>query len=178
MSHACALVVTTHDDEPHAAVEKAMAPHQERDDGDRLVGTWDWWQIGGRYTGMFTDYDPTQDRANMEQCDLCGGTGDRAEWRGEPPEGQHPDGCNGCQGKGVRVKWPTQWIDYEGDVTTARAALESDFGCFALVMDGEFTERRAWNGEEFVEHSDFDGFVREKLTEAGDARVIVVDYHS
>lgn len=179
--HACAWVVTTEDGSAHDVVERAMEPHRENYDVDPVTGTWDWWQLGGRYTGSFTAYDPTKDPANMEACDLCGGTGDRAKYRNEPP--LHPDmkSCNGCAGMGVRVKWPTQWLDYEGDVTTPAQALASGAKCFALVMDGEFTERRPYDRvkEELVEHPDFDGFVERRLREAPeDARVIVVDYHS
>jgi hypothetical protein len=43
-------------------------------------GKWDWWQIGGRWTGALTqDYDPTKDIENQEWCDLCGGTGNRPD---------------------------------------------------------------------------------------------------
>lgn len=37
---------------------------------------WDWWQVGGRWTGMMDpEYDPQTDPNNIEKCDLCGGTG-------------------------------------------------------------------------------------------------------
>lgn len=41
---------------------------------------WDWWTVGGRWTGLFSDYDPTKDPANLEVCTLCCGTGDRDDW--------------------------------------------------------------------------------------------------
>jgi hypothetical protein len=55
---------------------------------------WDWWQIGGRYTGRLSDgYDPEKDERNLE-------------WR-----------RNHQTGKDERVpKWPTSWVKFEGDI--------------------------------------------------------------
>lgn len=60
---------------------------------------WDWWQIGGRYTGKFVpNYDPETDKANQEVCWLCRGTGKR-------PDMVVANGCNGCSGSGIATKW-------------------------------------------------------------------------
>jgi len=65
---------------------------------------WDWWQVGGRYSGKFSPgYDPETDPNHQETCWLCRGTGKRIDMVVE-------NGCNGCQGKGISTKWPTQWI--------------------------------------------------------------------
>lgn len=70
---------------------------------------WDWWQIGGRYTGQMTPgYDPEKDPLNQEQCTLCHGTGKRADM-------EVANGCNGCRGKGISTKWPTSWAEHAGD---------------------------------------------------------------
>lgn len=67
---------------------------------------WDWYSIGGRYSGKFElGYDPEKDPANIETCDLCGGTGIRNDSVVQNKE------CNGCHGKGRRAKWPTQWVN-------------------------------------------------------------------
>lgn len=64
---------------------------------------WDWWQVGGRYTGLLTpDYDPETDPVNQEKCFLCGGTGKRLDMQVE-------NGCNGCRGTGRKTKWPSEW---------------------------------------------------------------------
>lgn len=64
---------------------------------------WDWWQIGGRWTGMLAiSYDPSEDPENKERCFLCGGTGKREDM-------ECVSGCNGCKGTGISIKWPTQW---------------------------------------------------------------------
>lgn len=42
---------------------------------------WDWWQIGGRWTGALDgDYDPCQDIENQEWCKVCDGTGNRTDF--------------------------------------------------------------------------------------------------
>jgi hypothetical protein len=113
MSHASVLVVV---DGPRDLVEdqvnEQMAPFQEEswfENGSR----WDWFQIGGRYTGKLSDYDPETDPENQQVCDLCHGTGKRLGMECE-------NGCNGCQGKGVHTKWPTQWRHYDGDIQQVR----------------------------------------------------------
>lgn len=70
---------------------------------------WDWWQVGGRWTGMLNPvYDPESDPNNSEICFLCKGTGKRPDMKIE-------NGCNGCEGTGIRTKWPTQWAKFSGD---------------------------------------------------------------
>ena len=70
----------------------------------------DWWQIGGRWSGFFdTGYDPEKDPANQEVCNLCDGTGTRPDGieRFGEEWAKWCNGCNGCQGTGVKTKWPT-----------------------------------------------------------------------
>jgi hypothetical protein len=70
---------------------------------------WDWWTVGGRWTGMLIpNYDPEKDPANKETCSLCNGTGTRTDMVCQ-------NGCNGCGGTGIKVKWPTQWAKV-GDI--------------------------------------------------------------
>lgn len=86
-----------------AAVEQAMGP--DEDNG----GFWDWYQIGGRWTGTFDGYDPGKDPDNLETCELCGGTGERTDR-------SVANGCNSCNGTGTVEKWPTRWKQHPGDV--------------------------------------------------------------
>ena len=66
---------------------------------------WDWWVVGGRWSGHFQPhYDAAKDPNNQETCLLCRGTGNRPDMKVE-------NGCNGCGGAGIRTKWPTQWDD-------------------------------------------------------------------
>lgn len=90
-------------------------------------GTFDWHQVGGRFTGLKSGgaYDPETDPANREPCSLCDATG-----------------CNGCDGTGIRLKWPTQWAFYAGDVTPATEDFvwteENVYGGPLDIVDGYF----------------------------------------
>lgn len=56
---------------------------------------WDWWQVGGRWTGFFTEgdedpYDPALDPRNYEPCPICDQTGKRY-WRERVLDGGEAD---------------------------------------------------------------------------------------
>lgn len=88
---------------------------------------WDWWQIGGRWSGMLeVGYDPKTDPANMENCFLCGGTGQRDDDIGKAQRAIDPNYmCNGCDGKGVRSKWPTGWVNRGNQIQVGKLDLSS-----------------------------------------------------
>lgn len=113
---------------------------------------WDWWSIGGRWTGLLSGYDPAKDAANWQRCDLCAGTGTRP--------GSPAGTCNGCDqhraaaaalgldngGIGWDLKWPTQWADHAGDVARLDHVLTlpdlAEKLPFAIITpDGEWHER-------------------------------------
>lgn len=100
-----------------AAVAFQMEPFDENGvwfaDGSR----WDWWQIGGRWTGLLSSYDPEADEKNYEPCKYCGATGKRAE---PPLVGPGTVHCNGCKGTGRAFKWPTEWAHHTGDTVLKR----------------------------------------------------------
>lgn len=143
----------------------------------------DWFQVGGRWTGHFDGYDPEKDPATLEMCDLCGGTGDRATHRHEPRAGQHKTGCNGCLGTGAKQKWPTTWPFRAGDCKPASALTEKDLDIYAVVVSDY-----DWFGGERYEpwHSGDEGkFIREDvpplawlLKEHGDKLAVIVDCHN
>jgi hypothetical protein len=110
------------------AVSTAMGPHEEQG------GFWDWYQVGGRWSGTLDDYDPETDPKNSETCDYCGGTGDRATFRKEDPALQHPSGCNACLGKGKRTTWPTQWGFRTGDVQPIDKITQEQYERFYRVV--------------------------------------------
>lgn len=84
---------------------------------------WDWYQIGGRWTGTLDKYNPEDDPANIVKCDLCDGTGDRKDLS-PPAHKESCGGCNGCHGKGKRVVWPTQFGDRDGDIMPLDKCLD------------------------------------------------------
>jgi hypothetical protein len=60
------------------------------------------------------------------------------------------DGCNGCQGKGKRVKWPTKWKKYDADILPALQVKQStsDVSAYAFLRDRHWHEgqRMGWFG--------------------------------
>jgi hypothetical protein len=95
-------------------------------------GFWDYYQIGGWYTGIHDNYDPIKDPENFETCFLCHGTGFRIDDAGRLARKEDPTyTCNGCgeydienhkwtlskdRKPGISVKYPTNWVKHDGDV--------------------------------------------------------------
>jgi len=104
-----------------AAVAEAMGPSEENG------GFWDWYQIGGRWTGSLDGYDAEKDPKNIETCTLCGGTGKRTDM-------EVASGCNGCSGIGKSVKWPTQWAKHPSDVVPVSNLTEEHMKLFHRVV--------------------------------------------
>lgn len=131
-----------------AAVERILEPY-----GDGQL--WDWYQIGGRWTGSKDGYDPFQDAANVMTCDLCAGTGFRRDDVGNAARLEAPTyTCNGCgaahrddatkvvtwthgpHGPGRCVKWATEWRFHAGDIIPV-AAVSDDLACHVLFREGD-----------------------------------------
>jgi len=157
MSHFPVLVLVDDDvarETAEAAVAPLLAPYNENDEWFAEGSRWDWWMIGGRWTGSISPepYEPGEDPENFETCWLCQGTGLRPDW--ELFEAESPGwrewsgGCNGCRGKGWETVWPTRWKPYDGDVQPV-ASLAADFVPMAIVTpDGRWHEqaRMGWFG--------------------------------
>jgi len=43
-------------------IQQALSPFDQNSSSD---GFWDWWSIGGRFSGEHTDYDPYNDERNF-----------------------------------------------------------------------------------------------------------------
>lgn len=102
----------------------------------------DWGDEGGRYQGLLDGYDPQGNPENWEACDLCGGTGTRPDGleRFGPEWVEQMGGCNGCQGKGERLKWATQWAPHE-EWLAAEAMLNPAHVPWGVVLpDGRLVE--------------------------------------
>ena len=144
MSHASLIVaVSPGQITEHGGFQQALAwlmePFSEQDDSFADGSRWDWWQIGGRYTGKFEpEYDPKKDPANIKTCELCAGTGTRIDSK-----------CHVCGGTGSALTWPTQW-QYVGDITTRAAVerLEGRLKAYAFLRDRKWHEtgRLGWWG--------------------------------
>lgn len=162
-------------------VSIAMAPYNEEidDTEHRTKHLWDWWQIGGRWTGAHDKFNPEDDPANTERCDLCNGTGLRMDAVGVQARRQDPKyTCNGCNGKGERVKWPTEWATHGADILHV-SEVPPDLNCHTLLLaETEPIVRDKWDGHAIVK-TDFDGKVKAELERrhVTEGYIVTVDYH-
>jgi len=177
-------------------IEEIMEPFQEEyhEEKDEMSGFWDWWQIGGRWTGAHSDkYDPQKDERNLEECWVCNGTGLRIDDVGIQAREEDPSyTCNGCgdynqkmkrwefgeYGKGITLKWPTQWAEaYEIDVMPLDRVKE-DFTCHTLIANGNAYQKEKWDGDNWVK-TEFDGNVKNMLEKLKIDKgfLVTVDYH-
>lgn len=171
-------------DEPldlEAAVAQAMGPHEDQG------GFWDWYQIGGRWTGHLDGYDPDADPKNQEPCRFCKATGTTtaAVAAQYPAYEEHVDKpCIQCKGTGTRTTWPTSWAQHPGDVQPIENLTEEAYGHFYRVIS---PSGRRWGGEEYrpweekIENRfrDLDKPPLEWLkTEYPQHLIVVVDNHS
>lgn len=145
---------------------------------------WDWWQVGGLWTGVWDEYDPNTDPRNQERCMVCGGSGRRHDAdRFGPDWLAATGGCNGCQGKGTRTAWPTQWVAYDGDVVSVKAFVRNPLERpFALVTPGELFRIETYDPDahdKFPRLSDeaWEAVLQEQLAVHLDDKLVVVDYH-
>jgi hypothetical protein len=190
-----------------AEVEKIMAPFDENldieekedEDGDKYWhnpnGFWDWFQIGGRWSGVHTGYDPSTDKDNYEKCFICEGTGFRNDRLGVERRSSDPSyTCNGCGerkeengvvtwahgkfGPGLTLKFQSNFKRYFGDVINV-SDIKDDFYCYTLMVGKECFHKEVWNGETFV-NTEFDGNVKGKLLELNITKgyLVTVDYHT
>ncbi len=172
-----------------AQVKNILVPFEKRYIDENLEGFWDWYQIGGRWTGIHTGYDPYEDERNLEICRICNGTGFRMDGLGQKHRETDPTySCNGCgeydkemklwrQGNGKSVKWPTNFAFYEGDVISV-SEVENDLECYMLIVGDKIFQDKVWNGKNFVD-TDSNGNVMETLRglDINSGYLVTVDYH-
>lgn len=174
------------------ALREILAPFSEdliTEDGEyNQNGKWDWWQLGGRWTGIWSDYNPAADPANQALCWLCQGTGLRNDRLGQQQREQDPTyTCNGCgydneTPSGVMVKHATQWAERpDVDVIPIAALLAKDDIAMptAIASPGSrWIEQETWNGTEFIEDVNWQKTAREFLQNHRDCYIAAVDIHS
>jgi hypothetical protein len=187
VSHFVVWVLTEGPDDDRVA--DLLAPYDENGEWFADGSRWDWWVVGGRWTGMLDpDYDPREDPRNTETCFLCEGTGRRpdADTFGEEWI-VWSNGCNGCMGKGTRLAWA--FVPFDGDRKAVPDVDVSIVGTpLALVTpDGRWHERArsGWfgikiedeNGEGEKPEKAWEGVVLALLDQHPDSTITVVDCH-
>lgn len=163
-------------------VERRLEPFNENSP-NRKEGKWDWYQIGGRWTGHFDGYDPTKDPANLKTCSLCAGTGRRDDALGRQARITDPNySCNGCNGTGKEVSWPTQFGQRSEDFAPVSIAIEKKPAYVVLTPDGVWHAREEYHpeGEPWFRPSvpDWPAEVRRLLGSYPNSYVAIVDIHS
>ena len=152
-------------------------------------GKWDWWTIGGRWTGhLRPDYDPYKDPRNLKTCWLCHGTGKRDDELGRNFRLKDPTyTCNGCNGSGQEVVFASKLAEPPegGNVALVSRVLQLlDEGHnllpFAIIRPtGEWLEKgeMGWWGIVTDEKEAWPKAARSVLEEYTDHWAIVVDCH-
>jgi hypothetical protein len=144
-------------------------------------GKWDWWAVGGRWTGVFTpEYDPEKDPRNLEKCNLCEGTGTRRMpvpsdpgWK--PKEGE----CNGCGGTGQMVK--SKLVAHDGNVMPVSKVPRDVFPFCIVTPDAAWHEKGDMGAFGMASNEKDEDVWHEKcsglLKRHEDCLAVVVDYH-
>lgn len=156
-------------------IEAILEPFSEsRNDGP---GHFDWFQIGGRWTGKITGYDPEKDPANIVTCELCAGTGTRPGGRRQFGEEWFKacGGCNGCHGRGKTLAHPTEW-KAKGSLAPVATVLRERrlFPTAIVTPDGEWHELDWDSGD--MDEKEPKGAV-EILGRHREATAVTVDIH-
>src|SRR5687767_12621685 len=114
MSHYSCFVLIPEKGDVETEVNRLMEPYHE--ETNERGGFWDWFQIGGRWSGALDGYNPDEDPRNIKTCDLCEGTGTRLDWPANTTADwiTQCNGCNGCKGTGKQVVWPTSFATHDG----------------------------------------------------------------
>jgi len=90
-------------------------------------GFYDWYVIGGRYTGSHDNYNPQDDIKNITLCSICNGKG----IRDNPPPSPALRGCNGCSGTGTSTKY--SYVPHSEDVMEQDKVVD-DLSCYTLII--------------------------------------------
>lgn len=163
-------------------IQTEMAPFIEEynEETEELSGWWDWYALGGRWTGAHDGYEPAKDPANYAPCKYCSGTGVRPG--SSYFDGTDKPGCNVCNNK-YQHTFPGQALNFRfqphaGDIIPI-SQLSEDFTCYRLIAGERMYIAERFNdelppGEKF--ETIWDGNVKKVL---GDARgfLVTVDYH-
>lgn len=120
-------------------VKLAMGPHEEQG------GFWDFYQIGGRWTGLLDGYDPDTDPTKQEPCEYCDATGVTTEAvaRRYPAYVERVgQTCIQCKGKKTRTIWPTEWGFRTGDVAPIASISAETWGKAYRIVSPSGTFQR------------------------------------
>jgi hypothetical protein len=192
MTHFAVWVLTQCAEASERELSELLAPYNENGEWFADGSRWDWWVVGGRFTGMLDGYDLEKDPANIETCNQCAGTGERPGGREQFGDKWYEwcHGCNGCMGTGQSLKFATRWVEHDGDsqpVSRVLAAPPAYPPVAVVTPDGKWheNERTGWwgatipneNGTEPASADVWTAAVTALLEQHPCATVTVVDCH-
>lgn len=136
---------------------------------ERPVFTWDWYQIGGRYSGQIAAEVSTIDDLgiqirNINRKEVISRLFDKYEWETD---------CYGYIREGERC------IRCDG-AYVPKIKNENAFGCYAFIgIDGKARARETWNGKDFIPDREFEYWldISREAAIAENAFMTIIDIH-
>jgi hypothetical protein len=153
----------------HCEIWTRKQPEDVNDLVDRVMSQnkslWDWYQVGGRWTGAHDKYQSYYDPLNQGICDQCKGTGTRKDMKLDSWKKQCR-GCNSCEGTGITVNYRT--VPHDADCLEVSKVVD-DLNCSNLIFHGR---NKIHNTEAVI--------VKDYLKSIGitDGYLITVDCHN
>lgn len=146
------------------------------------LSKWDWWVIGGRWTGMLAEgYEAYKDPDNFKECWLCLGTGLRNDALGIQARLDDPAyTCNGCQGTGRMLKSASEFKPVGNVAPLDTLDLDKVGLPFAILThSGEWYEKgkMGWWAAVSNENHNWGDDCKELLQQHMDSLVVVCDLH-
>ena len=125
--HGKSVEVLREDQEAMQAImEPILAPYGEESGSKKKIKFWDYWRIGGRWTGEHDGYNPSQDWVNYKTCWLCHGSGVRSD-----VPGKEKVICNSCHGTGAALEYDPQY--HVGDIMRVKDIRDA-YTYYTLVL--------------------------------------------
>lgn len=183
-----------------SAVADLVSQYCEDDEWGAEGTRYDWFQVGGRFTGLFDGYKPWEDEANFDRCQYCEGTGTTTQAvANQYPAYQGNVGkpciqCNNADADGG-ARFPGKmlrfgFMPHAADVLPARNIDIERLRHIPSVIvtpDGEWHERTRWGmfgaqlpNEEGEVPKEKDAWTPEfcRILDANrDAVAVLVDFH-
>jgi hypothetical protein len=182
MTHFAIVAILPSGSEVDDKLAQLMEPFDEAGEWGRDGSRWDWYVIGGRYTGLFeASYEPESDPKNLETCRYCeGGITTQAIADEFPAYGPYVGKtCLQCKGTTRVISFMHYGNDYPGDI---KPVAEVDFDQIrflplaVLTPDGEWHERIE-NGLGMFVNDEWGREVSRLFDEHRDGIAVVVDCH-
>lgn len=171
---------------PTTDIDALLEPYNEDGEWFKEGSRWDWWVVGGRFTGLLDNYDPTTDPVNLETCNFCDNGITTQRVADIYPAYQESVGktCIQCKGTSTVVKFIL--APHNGDIIQAKdVSIESLRWIPSVIVtpDGIWHEQaqHGWWGTTLGEKKEEDRWKKEFTDLLNTNRegnfAILVDFH-